>query len=222
MSRDPDDPSIDQTITALVDDLAPTRPLRLWSGWLVGLAMTALATGAVWLCLGLRADLIALDPALIVIVRGAILLAGGLAMLTAALRAAVPGRGDGGATLAGTVLLGLLPIGLMGLLLDAIVAGEPPSFAELAPFPAVRCLVAALAASQLVSGGLLLWMRRAAPTELGRTGWLVGWAAAALGTFAYSLFCPSETMAFAVAVYPAALLVAAALTRLAVPRLLRW
>ncbi|MBX9884861.1 MAG: DUF1109 domain-containing protein [Novosphingobium sp.] len=222
MLRDRNDPSIDQTIAVLVGDLSPVAPVRLWRGVAAGLVLTGLAVAAVWLVFGLRADLLALDPAPIVIVRGTILLAGGLAMLLAALRAAVPGRVDGGASLAGTLLLGLLPIGLMGLLLDRIVAGQRPSFEELTPLAVLRCLSIGLGTSLLVGAGLVLWLRRTAPTDLARSGWLTGWAAAALGTFAYSLFCPSGTMAYAAAVYPSAMLLAATVIRYAVPPLLRW
>lgn len=222
MPLDPDDASIDKKIEMLVGDLAPVVPLQLWRGVASGLGLTGLAVAVVWVCLGLRDDVVALSPAPIVMARGAILLAGGLAMLIAALRAAVPGRADKGASLFGTVLLGLFPIAFMGLLLDAIIADRPPAFPELQPFLIGRCLGVACAASLLVGGGLVLWMRRAAPTDLPRVGWLTGWAAAALGTFAYSLFCPSGSLAFAAVVYPAAMLLAASLFRLAVPRLLRW
>lgn len=222
MPPDRDDLPIDQTIAALVGDLKPVAPLRLWRGVVAGIALTALAVGAVWMIAGLRPDLLALHPAPIVIVRGALLLAGGLALLVAALRAALPGRGDQGATLVGTILLGILPIGLMGLLLDDIAARKRPVFAELTPFATMRCFGIAAAASLLIGAGLVLWLRRAAPTDLARTGWLTGWAAAGLGTFAYSLFCPSQTMMFASAVYPAAMLIAAAIIRMAAPPLLRW
>lgn len=222
MPPDRDDPSIDQTIAALVGDLRPVEPLRVWRGVVTGLGLTALAVCAVWMIVGLRPDLIALHPAPIVAVRGAALLAGGLALLVAALRAALPGRADQGATIAGTMLLGLLPLGLMGLLLDGIVGGKRPTFAELTPFATMRCFAIAVAASLLIGIGLVLWLRRAAPTDLVRTGWLTGFAAAGLGTFAYSLFCPSETMMFAAAVYPAAMLLAAAVIRVAAPPLLRW
>jgi hypothetical protein len=222
MPLDPDGPSIDKTIEALVGDLAPVAALRLWRGMAAGLVLTGLAISGVWLGFGLRSDILAGHPAFIVVARGLVLLAGGLAMLLAALRAAVPGREDRGATLAGTLLLGLLPIGLMGLLLDGIMVREHPSFAELGTFAALRCCAVALGASLLVGGGLVLWMRRAAPTDLPRAGWLTGWAAAALGTFAYSLFCPSTTLAFAATVYPLAMLLAATLLRAVVPPLLRW
>lgn len=222
MPGDRDEPSIDETIAALVSDLSPVAPLRLWRGVAAGLALTGLVVVAVWLVLGLRADLLALHPAPIVIARGAILLAGGLAMLLAALRAAVPGRADGGATVAGLVLLGLFPISLMGLLLDGIVSGERPSFEELTPLAILRCFSVAFVTSLLVGAGLVLWLRRTAPTDLVRSGWLTGWAAAALGTFAYSLFCPSGTIAYVAGVYPAAMLLVATVMRFAVPPLLRW
>ncbi len=222
MPQGPDGPSIEQTIEALVGDLRPVVPLRLWRGVVAGLALTALAIGGVWLTFGLRADVMAMHPAPIVIARGAALLAGGFLLLIAALRAAVPGRADQGATVLGTLILGIMPIGLMGLLLDGIVAGRRPGFAEVTPFIVMRCFGIALGTSLLVGGGLVLWMRRAAPTDLARAGWLTGWAAAALGTFAYSLFCPSQTMAFVTAVYPAAMLLAATVIRYGAPPLLRW
>lgn len=222
MPLDPDEPSIEQTIEALVGDLRPVEPLRLWTGVIVGLCLTAIATGAVWMTFGLRADVMAMHPAPIVVARGAALLAGGLVLLVAALRAAVPGRSDEGATALGTMILGILPIGLMGLLLEGIVARQRPSFAELTTPITLRCFYIALAASLLVGGGLVKWMRRAAPTDIERASWLIGWTSAALGTFAYSLFCPSQTMAFVTAVYPAAMLVAATAIRLATPPLLRW
>ncbi|GEO01502.1 hypothetical protein NSE01_33340 [Novosphingobium sediminis] len=222
MSRDPDESSIEQTIEALVGDLRPVVPVRLWRGMILGLGLTALSVGGVWLTFGLRPDVLTMHPAPIVIARGAALLAGGLALLVAALRAALPGRADQGATTLGTMILGILPIGLMGLLLDGIVARQRPNFAEIQPFLGMRCLGVSLAASLLIGGGLAAWMRRAAPTDLARAGWLTGWAVAALGTFAYSLFCPSQTMAFMTAVYPTAMLLAAIVIRFAIPPLLRW
>jgi hypothetical protein len=151
-----------------------------------------------------------------------VLLLAGVFMLLAAVRAAVPGRADQGASLAGTVLLGLFPLGLMGLLLQGIETGRTPSFAEVDAFGALRCLAIALASGLVVGAGLIGWMRRAAPTDLPRAAWLSGWAAAALGTFAYSLFCPASTPGFITTVYPAAMLIVALLFRIAVPGLVRW
>lgn len=222
MPRDADKSPIDQTIEALVGDLAPARPLRLWPGLATGLAATGLAALAIGLTIGFRTDIMAGHPSPIVLVRGAVLSLGGCAMLVAAVRAVVPGRPDGGASLLGTLLLGLFPLGLMGLLLDAIMADERMRFEEVDAFGAARCLAIAFCASLLVAGPLAVWMRRAAPTDLPRSGWLTGWAAAALGTFAYSLYCPASSMGFVTTVYPAAMLVVAIILRAALPRLLRW
>jgi len=222
MPRDPADRSIDETIAALVGDLAPAARVRPGSGVAAGLVATALAVLGVWFVLGFRADILAGHPALIVVARATVLLAGGLCLLLAAVRAAMPGRPDRGASLAGTVLLGLFPLGLMGLLLQGIMAGRTPSFAEVDAFGAARCCAIAALSALSVGAALIVWMRRAAPTDLARAGWLTGWAAAALGTFAYSLFCPAGSLGFVTTVYPAAMLLVALLFRLAVPKLVRW
>ena len=222
MPREPADRSIDSVIEALVGDLAPVSPLRPERGIAAGLGATVLAVLGVWLVMGFRADILAGHPAPIVIVRAAVLLAAGMFMLLAAVRAAMPGRPDQGASLVGTALLGLFPVGLMALLLQGIEARRTPSFAEVDAFGAARCCAIAAALGLLVGAALILWMRRAAPTDLPRAGWLIGWAAGALGTFAYSLFCPAGSLGFVTTVYPAAVLVVAVLFRLAVPPLVRW
>lgn len=222
MPRDPDDRSIDSVIDTLVGDLAPVAPVRPGVGIAAGLGATALAVVGVWLIMGFRTDILAGHPAPIVIARGAVLLAAGALMLVAAVRAAVPGRADEGASLGGTMLLGLFPLGLMGLLLQGIMAGRTPSFAEVDGLGAARCFAIAIISALVAGSGLIVWMRGAAPTDLPRAGWLTGWAAGAMGTFAYSLFCPASTMGFVTTVYPAAVFIAAVLYRLAVPRLVRW
>lgn len=222
MHPEPGEASIPGTIDTLVADLAPVVQLRPGRGFAAGIGATALAAGGVWLTLGLRADILAGHPAPIVALRAAALLGGGVCLLLAAVRAAVPGRPDQGASLAGTVLLGLFPLGLIGLLLQGIFAGRTPSFAEVDAFGALRCFALASAAALLVASTLIVWMRRAAPTDLPRAGWLGGWAAGALGTFAYSLFCPASSAGFITTVYPAAMLLVAVLFRLAAPRLVRW
>lgn len=222
MPRDPSDPPMENVIDALVGDLVPVVPVRLSLGVAAGLGATALAAAAIWFTIGLRADILAGHPAAIVVARGAVLLAGGLCLLLAAVRAAVPGRADHGASLAGTLLLGLFPLGLMALLLQGIVTGRAASFAEVNAFGAARCLVIAALSALAVGAAMIVWMRRAAPTDPARTGWLVGWAAAGLGTFAYSLFCPASTPGFVTTVYPVAMLLVAWVLRLAVPPLVRW
>lgn len=222
MSRDPADRSIDATIAALVGDLAPVPPLRPGLGVAAALGATMLAVMGVGVTLGFRADIMAGHPAQIVFARAALLLTGGVLLLQAAVRAAVPGRSDQGMSLAGTLALALFPVGLMGLLLQGLIGGAAPSFAEVSAFGAARCCVVAIASAFVVGAGLIAWMRCAAPTDLPRAAWLAGWTAGALGTFAYSLFCPAGSLGFVTTVYPVAMLIVAVLFRMTVPWLLRW
>lgn len=222
MPRDPSDRPIESIIDALVGDLAPVVPVHQSLGIAAGLGATTLAAAVVWSTMGLRADILAGHPAAIVVARGAVLLSGGLCLLLAAVRAAVPGTADHGVSLVGTLLLGLFPLGFMGLLLQSIVSGHAASFAEVGAFGALRCLVMSALSALAVGAAIVVWMRRAAPTDLARAGWLVGWAAAGLGMFAYSLFCPASTPGFVTTVYPVAMLLVALVFRLAVPQLVRW
>jgi hypothetical protein len=212
----------DSLIDAMVADLGPTKALRPSSGLLAGLAATALAAGGVALVFGWRADILAGQPSMLVVMRSGALALAGAALLQAVALGALPGRDDRAARRAGILLLGLYPLGLAVLAVQALVTRTMPSLAEVNALSAARCFVISLCCALLVAGAIVVWLRRAAPTELARAGWLTGWAAGALGTFAYSLFCPSNTPAFAVTVYPAAMLLSALLSRLIVPQLVRW
>ena len=74
----------------------------------------------------------------------------------------------------------------------------------------------------LIGAALTGWLRRGAPVALARTGWLVGLAAGAFGTFAYSLHCPSLTVEYIGVWYTAAVGLCALIGRLVVPGLVRW
>ncbi|WP_295526518.1 NrsF family protein [Novosphingobium sp. Chol11] len=209
-------------IDQMVADLTPVDPLRLVDGVIAGLAATALVVGAVALLFGWRDDLLAGQPSLLVVARSGILLLAGAALLMAVVLGALPGRDDRAARRAGTLLLGLFPLGLAVLTGQAVISRTGLSYAEVGALSAARCFVISLCCALVVAGAVVAWLRRAAPTDLARAGWLTGAAAGALGTFAYSLFCPSNSLAFAVTVYPAAILLAALLSRLVVPQVVRW
>jgi hypothetical protein len=203
----------------MVAGLSPVTALRPSSGLIAGLAATALTAGAVELFFGWRADILAGHPSMLVVARSSVLLLGGGAMLLGAVLGALPGRDDRWASRAGGLLLGLLPLGLAAA---AMINQTPLSFAEVGGLSAARCLAISLGCALLVAGAITMWLRRAAPTRLARAGWLTGWAAGALGTFAYSLYCPSNSLEFAATIYPAAMLLTATLSRLIVPQLVRW
>ena len=69
---------------------------------------------------------------------------------------------------------------------------------------------------------LVAWLRRGAPTSPERAGWITGIAAGSLGMFAFSLYCPDDSIYHIGLWHSASVIVAALLGRLIVPRLIRW
>jgi hypothetical protein len=84
------------------------------------------------------------------------------------------------------------------------------------------CLGISTGGAIMIGAMLTFWLRRGAPINANRTGWLVGLAAGSFGTFAYSLHCPSDTVYYIGLWYSSAVGLCAALGRLIVPYLIRW
>lgn len=206
-------------IDALVADLAPVRRVSPRDGLAVTLGMAAVAIALVALRFGLRPDILAGHPAPMVVLRsGALLLLGFAAGLaaTASARPAVGQASNGWLWALGAAML--FPLSAIILV---IYEGTMP-FADLTgPMP-LYCLTLSLVSSLLVGSGLTLWLRRGAAVAPERAGWLVGLAAGAFGTFAYSCHCPSNSIYFVGLWYSLAVAMAAGLGRLIVPHLIRW
>lgn len=209
----------ERTIDDLVADLRPVRRVSPRMGMVVTLGATLVAVMATALLTGLRYDILMLQPAELVLVRSGLLLLIGLAAMATVVASARPeigGRRDGWRW---TLLAGaLLPLASATTMLRT---GTMP-MDEIAGPTVVTCFVVSLASALLIGGGLIAWLRRGAVTDAARAGWLVGLAAGALGTFAYNLHCPSNSVHFAAVWYTLAVAISAAAGRLAAPRLLRW
>ncbi len=206
-------------IEALVADLRPVRRLSPTGGVGALVIATTIALTAVWLVFGLRDDVLALRPAEMVVLRsGMLLLLGGAAAgaVIASARPAIGRRREGWRwALAAGALFPLASIAL------SLRAGTMPDDAM--PGPGVLdCLGISVASAVVIGGALVVWLRRGAVTELTRAGWLTGLAAGALGTFAYSLHCPSSSVHYVAAWYTLAVGTSAVIGRLAVPRALKW
>lgn len=207
------------SIEQLVDDLTPVRRLNGWHAALAVAAMTALAIAVTAWRYGLRADVMAGQPSHMVMVRGVVLALLGTASLTAVIDSARPrvGRHSNG----WSWMLGLaLTFPLLTIALSISTATMP--HAEMAAASAYWCIGISLSAALLIGTAMTLWLRRGAVMVAGRTAWLVGLTAGSFGTFAYSLHCPSSTIAYIGIWYTLAVGASAALGRLIVPRLLRW
>lgn len=206
------------SIDDLVRDLTPVRPVKPARGMAVLLLACLAAAAATALAFGVRSDLSALAPTGILVLRSGLLLLVGLAAGWAVITSASPAIGRrqegwrwalaAGALAPATSLILSLQGGFPANVLTARSAG--------------LCLVVSLIAAVAIGAALVFWLKRGAVTELHRAGWLVGLAAGALGTFAYSLHCPSETIHYAAVWYSLTVAVSALIGRLITPRLLRW
>lgn len=207
------------TIDALVADLSPVRRL---SGVRAAALLTGMTGAAVFVTaavVGLRSDVMMLRPSEIVVLRSAALLLLGIAAASAVIASARPSiggrRGEWRWALATAALF---PAASLLLTLNS---GTIPTDALFGANP-LACLTISIAAALAIGGSLVGWLRRGAVTELTRGGWLVGLAAGALGTFAYSLHCPSTSVHYIGAWYSLAIAISAGIGRLTVPSLLRW
>lgn len=68
----------------------------------------------------------------------------------------------------------------------------------------------------------IAWLRQSAPTNLVRASWSAGIASASVGGTCFALHCPYDDIAYVSVWYGAAILMIAAVTRIVLPRLIRW
>ena len=209
----------DDLVADLVADLAPVRRVSPLHAWALALGGTALAIAAIAMRYGLRADIAAGHPAGLVMLRGGILLLLGCAALAAVIAAARPGVGM--ASHGWRWALGAALLFPAVTVLLALSEGAMPA-EELASANGPWCLGLGGGSGLAIGAALTLWLRQGAPVALSRVGWLTGLAAGAFGTFAYSLHCPSESVAYVGIWYVAAIGLCSAAGRLFVPRLVRW
>ncbi|MBX7494985.1 DUF1109 domain-containing protein [Qipengyuania sp. 6B39] len=205
-------------IDDLAADLAPVRPVRLVHG-IALVALAAIATVVlVELIDGLwRGILAGRASALFFIANGMLGLLGAASAL-AVLRMATPrvGNSHEGARWS-FAMLGLLPatavvtLGIGGSIAE--ILGDPYGF---------ECFAAGTGFGLVTAAALVLWLRRGAPVSLAAAGTFTGVAAGAIGSFAYGLACPIDTLGHLGVWHVLPVALAALVGRLAVPPLVRW
>ena len=118
-----------------------------------------------------------------------------------------------------TIMLGIVPL----VAIVNLAAGNGDHAHEgLNDHVAAMCTVSSLLAGSLVLGASVLWLRRGAPVSIERAGWLAGLAAGSLGTLAYGITCPLDTLSHVGMWHIAPVAIAAVAGRLIVPPLIRW
>jgi hypothetical protein len=207
---------------ALIDELAEGAapvPLRSTRSGRIALAAIAAATlVVVFLIDGFRADVTAARPAPMLSVALGLMLILAIAAGASAVRMARPqvGAAASGAPWALAALLLLPAIALIS------IAADSSQIAGLAFAPGVRCLAFGLVAGLASLAFLILWLRQGAPVAPERASWLAGLAAGAVGAIAVTLECQRDALAHLGVWHVAVPLVAAGVTRLVLPRFLRW
>jgi hypothetical protein len=207
------------TIDALVAELVPVKRVVPRDGMMVTLALATVASLIVAVHYGLRTDIVAGHPEPMVVLRcGALLLLG----TASALAATTSARPSVGAVSNGWLwALGAALLFPVSALFVALREGAIPVWEIMHPTP-VYCLTISAVSAIGIGAGLTAWLRKGAAVAANRAGWLVGLAAGAFGTFAYSIHCPSVSIHYVGVWYSLTVASAAGLGRLVVPRLIRW
>lgn len=206
-------------VDQLVENLQPVRPLSAhWSSAaMLGLALVGFA--AVAAVLGVRADLVAGQPNPVVLLRGGMLLVLGLVTTASAFALARPAVGRQDRSWAGaTAMAASVPAAaLLFALLDPAAALRAVWWSS-----AINCLFVSLSAALGFGAIIVAQLRRGAPVQLGRAGWVTGIAAGSLGVLVYSIHCPANHIAYIGLWYTLPIAISAVSARLIVPRLVRW
>ncbi len=201
-------------IESLVADLTPVTPMRTVPvlGRVAFCVLAAIACVAA--VLGLRSDL---SP-LFVLSAGLFLMLGVASSLTAIAMA----RPQVGIDRTGWAWAAAMAALLPATTLIMALSHASSAWTKSVPHTGVACMMIGLLAG-LASGAVLTaWLRRGAPSSPQRAGLVTGIATGSLGMFAAALHCPNDDIYHIGLWHSAAVLLAALLGRLIVPRLIRW
>lgn len=205
-------------IAQLVEELEPVRPLRMVHGFALLAMATALTIAAVAYWQGLWAGPMRGDAASTFFIANGLVAMTGLASAWAVVRMASPrvgARQDGSRWM--LAALAILPV-TAGIIV--ITEGSGTGHEHVAE--GFHCFLAGTACGGAIAVALIMWLRRGAPVALQLAGFYTGVAAGALGSFAYGLSCPFDTIGHLGFWHVAPLAVSSAIGRLAIPVVVRW
>lgn len=205
-------------IEELAGDLAPVQPLRLWQG-IALVALSAVATVLlVELLDGLWHGIATGQASGMFFVTNGMLGVVGAASALSVLRMASPrvGNSHEGARWSASMLF-LLPISAL-----LVLGGSGLITATTQDMYGFECFLAGSGFGLLTAGALVLWLRRGAPVSLNAAGTFTGVAAGALGSAAYGLACPVDTIDHLGVWHVAPVALSAMVGRFAIPPLVRW
>jgi hypothetical protein len=211
-------PDSQDLIDHLTAQLEPTRRVSPWFGRGL-IAGTALLTVAALIAIrGMRPDFVAGHPHSVPLISALVVLCAGAVVAIAVTAMARPAVGSVRAGWQGAVAaLAVLPAAAL-----VTAAGSAAQRAAITAGEGYVCLGAGTLASIASIIVLTLWLRRGAPTSAERASWLVGIAGGTTGALAAALVCPIDSIMHIGTWHAGIIVVAAGVSRLVLPRFLRW
>lgn len=205
-------------IEQMTAELEPVRAMKFRDGAvLVGLAVIVTVLG-VEIFDGLWRGIVAGQASAFFLIGNGLLLILGIASASSVLKMATPrvGNSHEGPKWA-MAMAAVLPLAAFVTLL-----GHDHGFSAANDPYGLTCFASGLVASVLTAGALVYWVRRGAPVSPGTAGLHIGVASTALGSVAYGLACPIDSVVHLGLWHAAPVIVGAIIGRFALPPLLRW
>jgi len=207
-------------IAALAEDLAPVRRVRPWEGAALIAIATLVAAIAASAMFTFWSGILTGEASPFFWIANGLLLLLGAASTAALVAGALPQVGARpNAPAWAFAMLGVLPLAALIQIARTPGAHRHEGLADPAAW---HCLSSALATGLVVAIAAVLFLRRAAPVALARQAWLTGLAAGALGSLAFGITCPVDTIAHLGLWHVLPVPLAALAARVAVPSLIRW
>ncbi len=207
-------------IEQMVADLKPVRMLKIRDGAVLTALAVLVTVLAVELFDGLSRGIMAGEASPFFLITNGLLLVLGIASAHSVLTMASPrvGNSHDGPKWA-MAMAAVLPLTAF-----VSLAGHDHDHAgsALNDVYGLSCFGACLAASVLTAGALIVWLRRGAPVSPAVAGLHVGVASTALGSVAYGLACPLDSVTHLGLWHAAPVVVGAIIGRFALPPLLKW
>ncbi|WP_156843050.1 NrsF family protein [Novosphingobium aquimarinum] len=210
--------SNEHLISELAGELRPVAPMTMSRGLAVVIAAAGLSIAAVAGIAGVWDGPAAGTATIFYYLANGLLAMSGFACATDVVRMANPGVGNryDGAYWS-LAMLAIFPVVAVGTLFARGLGVQAMNDSH-----GLECTLSATAFASITASGLVFWLRRGAPANPARAGLFAGLAAGALGSAAYGLSCPIDTLGHLAIWHVLPVLLAGVIGRIVIPRLLVW
>ena len=211
-------PSRADLIASLTEDLTPVRQVKPGQGAALIGAATLLAGVISVAIFGFWTGIVSGVASGYFWITNGLLTVLGAASTAAIVASALPRVGaHTNSAIWAAAMIGVLPVAGMLTVLSTVTGRRADPI-----FWHWGCAVYGTVAGLLVAAAAVAFLRRGAPVSLERAGWLTGIAAGALGSLAYGITCPLDSLNHVGIVHVLPVAVGAVLGRIIVPPLIRW